>query len=69
MKERIINCARCGRHYHTYSTSYEMAKEQLELNPETKNDKTVEICDPCFKIYKSWSDSMTEEKRLKMHNE
>lgn len=59
MKERILNCAMCGKHYHTCSTPYDMAKEMLEIAPETKNDKTVEVCDPCFQIYKTWIDSMS----------
>lgn len=66
MKQRFLNCGLCGVHYHTYSTHYEMAKEQLEISPETKNDKTVEICDDCFKIYKNWLDNMTEEERIKI---
>lgn len=69
MKERVLNCAMCGKHYHTYSTASEMTKEMLEITPEAKNDKTVEICDPCFKIYKIWIDSMTPEERLRMHKE
>jgi len=45
------------------------AEEYLELHPEGKNDRTDIVCDECFKQYKAWLTTQTDEDKRKMRNE
>jgi hypothetical protein len=42
------------------------AEEMLTLYPETKNDPTEVICDPCNDLFLAWFATLTDEEKRAM---
>jgi hypothetical protein len=46
--------------------SFKSAEEFLMLYPECKNDRTDIVCDDCYKEFKKWFATLTEEDKRKI---
>ena len=65
-----FTCYNCKKTYlkknNEQWNDFKAAKEMLTLYPETKNDPTGILCDPCNKKFIKWFSTLSDEEKKRM---
>lgn len=68
---KLLTCDRCKIEFIPARSDEEAIKEFIELNPGRKYDpkNCATICDPCFRLFKKWFDTLSEKQHKQILTE